>query len=138
EASTAHCSLLESADLARLWSYAAPFSSVTCLCHLTHNTRSAAQEWVLRVGYKRLSGAAYERSPVLAYRGPDARATAASAQRGDPVGSVAARAAVHRTCHEVTLRCQRVLARYRPDEDKLKHVAVGDPDPGPAHGYRTW
>ena len=54
-----------------------------------------------------------------------------------PWGSVAARAAVHRTCHEVTLRCQRVLARYSPGEDKLKHLAVGDPDPGPVHGYRA-
>ena len=54
-----------------------------------------------------------------------------------PWGSFAARAAVHRTCYEVTLRCQRVLARYSPGEDKLKHVAVGDPDPVPAHGYRA-
>jgi hypothetical protein len=50
-----------------------------------------------------------------------------------PWGSVAAWAAVHRACHEVTLRCQRVLARYGLGEDKLKHIAVGDPDPGPVH-----
>ncbi len=59
-------------------------------------------------------------------------------------GSVAAREAVERTCQEVALRCQRVIAMYAsvdiPDEDghnrsgslgqdELEHVAVGDPDP---------
>ena len=44
--------------------------------------------------------------------------------------SFAARAAVRRTCNSVTLRCQRVLARYRPTRDEFEHVAVGDPDPG--------
>jgi hypothetical protein len=52
-------------------------------------------------------------------------------------GSLAARTAVHRTCHQVSLRCQRVLARYSPGHDELQHVAVGDPDPGPAHGDRA-
>ena len=47
--------------------------------------------------------------------------------------SFAARAAVHRTCNAVTLRCQRVLARYRPSQDEFEHIAVGDPDPGPVH-----
>ena len=54
-----------------------------------------------------------------------------------PWGSFAARAAVHRTCQEVALRCQRVLARYSPHEDELKHIAVGDPQPSPVHGYRV-
>ena len=53
------------------------------------------------------------------------------------VGSLAARAAVHRTYRQVSLRCQRVLARYSPGHDEHQHVAVGDPDPGPAHGYRA-
>jgi hypothetical protein len=44
--------------------------------------------------------------------------------------SFAVRAAVRRTCNAVTLRCQRVLARYRPTRDEVEHVAMGDPDPG--------
>ena len=52
-------------------------------------------------------------------------------------GSFAARAAVHRTCQEVALRCQRVLARYSPDEDELRHINVGDPQPSPVHSYRV-
>ena len=43
------------------------------------------------------------------------------------------RAIVRRICIEVTLRCQRVLARYRPSQDEFEHIAVGDPDPGPVH-----
>ncbi|MDQ3903954.1 MAG: hypothetical protein M3300_00530 [Actinomycetota bacterium] len=54
-----------------------------------------------------------------------------------PWGSFAARAAVHRTCQEVALRCQRVLTRYSPGEDELKHIAVGDPQPSPTRGYRV-
>jgi len=54
-----------------------------------------------------------------------------------PWGSDAARAAIRRTCHEVTLRCQRVLAQHRPGQDKPRQLTVGDPDPGPRHGYRT-
>lgn len=72
-----------------------------------------------------------------------------------PWGSSAAREAVERTCQEVALRCQRVIARYAsvgiPDEDghnrsgslgqdELEDVTVGDPDPtadpGTATGYR--
>lgn len=49
--------------------------------------------------------------------------------------SVAALAAVRGACHDVTLRCQRVLTRYSSGEDQLKHIAVGDPDPSPAPGY---
>jgi len=50
-------------------------------------------------------------------------------------GSDVARAAVRRTCREVTLRCQRVLARHYPGEDNHRHVTIGDPDPGPALGH---
>ena len=52
-------------------------------------------------------------------------------------GFFAALAAVRRACQDVTLRRQRVLARYSPGEDKLKHIAVGDPDPGPTHDCRA-
>ena len=67
-------------------------------------------------------------------------------------GSDAAREAVERTCQEVALRCERVIAMYAPvavpDEDghnrsgsprqdELEHVAVGDPDPTAATEYRT-
>ena len=45
-------------------------------------------------------------------------------------GSSAARAAVYRTCHQVRLCCQRVVARYHPAGNKP--IAVGDPDPAPA------
>ena len=51
--------------------------------------------------------------------------------------SFAARAAVHRTCNAVTLRCRRVLARYRPAKDEFEHVAVGDPDPGPTPHHQV-
>jgi hypothetical protein len=70
----------------------------------------------------------------------------------DRWGSVAARKAVARTCQEVALRCQRVIARYasvdipnddRPntsgslDPDELHQVAIGDPDPTADLGTTT-
>lgn len=111
------------------------FISVACCCHLTQNTPSDTLKWALRVGISSGREQLMNDHPFWRtgdqkrVRPPQAPSVVA------PWGSFAARAAVHRTCYEVTLRCQRVLARYSPGEDKLKHVAVGDPDPVPAHGY---
>jgi hypothetical protein len=52
-------------------------------------------------------------------------------------GFSVALAAVRRACRDVTLRYQHVFARYSLGEDKLKHIAVGDPDPGPSHGCQA-
>lgn len=114
------------------------FLLVGCLCHLTQNTCFGCLKWVIEGGvFKQLSGALVN-DRLLMHPGDQAylRRSAAPGLAVD-WGSFATRAAVRRTCREVTLRCQRVLARYRPGEDKLTHIAVDDPDPGPARGCRA-
>jgi hypothetical protein len=86
---------------------------------------------------KQLSGAALNYHPLSRASDQTRGRAREAAGVGAPWGSLAARAAVRRTCHQVTLRCQRVLARYSAGKDELTHVAIGDPDPGPAHQYRA-
>ncbi len=64
--------------------------------------------------------------------------------------SDAAWGSVARTCHEITLRCQDVIAAHAPtafsdqhsqrdttSHDALEHAKVGDPDPGTVNECRA-